>query len=378
MSSLEEIIKEEIRASGPVTFARFMELALYHPEHGYYASGRARIGRSGDFYTSPHAGSLFGRLVAELYLKLTDCLPGPCSFVEMGAGEGFMAKDFLEGMKALHPEEFERLSYIVVERSEGMRARQEETLQGFRGRVTWYGSLSEMPAPVDGVFFSNELVDAMPFHRVVQCRAEMLEIYITLRDGLLFEEAGPLSTLELNGYFDRLGIWLPEGITTEVNLSALGWMRELSGRLGHGFVVTVDYGYPAAEYYSAMRGRGTLMCYRSHNANEEPLADIGEQDITAHVDFTSLALEGKEAGLAPVYFADQTAFLTGPAGWLNDALIKSGASQEELERTGRGLIAIMHPEWMGGAFRALVQSKGVEGCRAFRGARNQLDTLSAR
>jgi len=358
MTGLEKTITDEIKAAGPVTFARFMELALYHPEQGYYASGRAAIGRSGDFYTSPHTGPVFGRLIYETFHKMSGRLsPGPASFVEMGAGEGYLAKDFIEAMKGRGGD----YRYIIVENSGGMRAKQENTLGVLAPMVTWYGSVEEIPGPVNGVFFSNELVDAFPFHRVCQCRDALKEMYINIcADGCLCEEMGALSTPDIPRHLNRIGVRLPAGVTTEVCLGASGWMRSVAGKLARGFVVTVDYGYTSEEYYMPERTRGTMMCYRRHAANEEPLLRVGGQDITAHVDFSSLALSGSEAGLTPVLYTDQTSFLMEAACGLEAALKGGPGAQEELENLGMGLKPLVHPEWMGGAFKVLVQSKGVD------------------
>ncbi len=376
MPSLEEVIKDEIRAKGPVTFARFMELALYHPELGYYSSGRGRIGKAGDFYTNSHVSPVFGRLMAEVYVSLKAALcEESCLFVEMGAGEGYFAKDFLEGLNRCHHSEYGNCRYVVIERSAGMVAKQRETLGALKDKVTWYGSLDELPSPVTGVFFSNELVDAFPFHRVHRDDGSIKEVYVGLGRERFNEVLGPLSSPLIAKYFNRLGVSLPTGMTTEVNLEACAWVRELAGRLSKGFVITVDYGYPANEYYAPERNTGTFMCYHRHTQSEKPYENIGEQDITAHVDFSSLALEGKAAKLDPLLFTDQTSFLTVALEFLHGSMSPDGYTQEELEKTGMGLKALLHPEWMGGAFKVLVQSKNAGPADAFARVPNRLSDL---
>jgi len=375
--TLEEIIKDEIRSAGPITFARFMELALYHPELGYYSSGRARIGKDGDFYTSPHVSPVFGRLVAEYYLKLKAPLRADgCSFVEVGAGEGYLAKDFLEFLHRHHHRDFMDCNYAIVEISPGMRHKQQETLGSLAGRVKWYSCVEELPSPLTGVIFSNEFVDALPFHRVrgADC-GSIKELFVTLVEGALAETMDTISTPLLARHFNRLDVRLEDGVTTEVNLNACSFINSLSKRLDRGFVITVDYGYPAPEYYSPERVNGTMMCYRGHTSSETPYLNIGEQDITSHVDFSTLALEGKEAGLVPELFCEQGSFLTDALSGLVSSLTVSAASQGELGDAGLGLTPLVHPDWMGAAFKVLVQSKGISDPALFSGVRNRADSL---
>lgn len=376
MSDVEKIILDEIAAKGPMTFARFMELALYHPEHGYYTSGRASIGRYGDFYTSPHTGPVFGQLVCETYVMLKERLgPGACRFVEMGAGEGWLARDFLETMDQYFAADAEDFEYLIVERSDKMRLKQRERLGRLSARVRWSGSVEELPDGICGVFFSNELVDALPFHRVRQEEDALREIFTTYNDGKFREASGVLSTHEIARYLNRLGIRLPRGMSTEVRLDALRWMRAVSKKLSSGYVITVDYGYPACEYYSPERSRGTMMCYQGHKLGEDPYASVGGQDITAHVDFTSICQEGDDAGLAPVIFTDQTSFLMDAACTVERRLRESGAGQEDLEKFGAGLKPLVHPEWMGGAFKVLVQAKNADTEGIFRDVKNDVKRL---
>jgi len=376
MSALEDIIKDEIRAKGQVTFARFMELALYHPDHGYYGSARVKIGKEGDYYTNSHVSPLYGRLMAEAYMKLKDSLyVNRCPFIEMGAGEGYMAFDFIEELHRYHGHEVNACEYIIIERSHGMREIQKETLRHHAGHVKWYDSVEEMPGPVTGVFFSNELVDAMPFHRITQTDDALQEVYVNVKDGKLAEALGAISTVNIVKHLNRIGVRLPDGMTSEISLEAPEWIRSLAAKLEKGYVITVDYGYPAHEYYSPARRTGTFVCYHKHTVNESPYERIGEQDITAHADFTTLALAGKEAGLTPLMFTEQTNFLMAAAGEVQVLLTKAGAGQHELEEVGQGLKALLHPEWMGGTFKALIQAKDAGLPRMFDAARNRLPEL---
>jgi SAM-dependent MidA family methyltransferase len=380
MEHLLEIIKEEIRTKGRITFERYMELALYHPLHGYYSSGAASIGKAGDFYTSSQATRMYGTLMAEVYVKLA-AKSGP-DFVEMGAGEGLFAADFLRALAKSHPPEYERCRYFIVERAGGMAARQKEALSGFGDKVTWTGDLKGLP-DMEGIFFSNELVDAFPFHRVKQGPDGLFELYVCLQRGQggqgqgekLAFATGPLSTRELATYFSRLKATLPPGMITEANLKISEWMGKVGGKLKTGFVITVDYGYCAEQYFSPSRMNGTALCHYRHSTSEDFFDRVGEQDITAHVDFTAVALEGGKSGLVPELFCDQGQFLMETLPWFEDSARRSNASLEELIEAGQGIKTLLHPEWLGGAFKVLVQSKGCSLDGLFGRIRNRISQL---
>ncbi|MHB8174562.1 MAG: class I SAM-dependent methyltransferase, partial [Nitrospirota bacterium] len=312
MEELLNIIKEEIRANGEITFERYVELALYHPLYGYYSSGNAVIGKAGDFYTSSQATGMYGRLMAEAYVKLAE-VSGP-DFVEMGAGEGLFAGDFLSSLARFYPGWYERCRYFIVETAKAMAQRQKEALKSFTDKVVWTEELDGLPE-INGIFFSNELLDALPFHRVRQEPGRLAEIYVGLEGGKLAGLTGILSTPELAMHFNRLMLILPKGTTTEANLRVAGWMGGVAGKLRRGFVVTVDYGYPAKEYYSPARIKGTALCHYKHSVNEDFFERVGEQDITAHVDFTTVGLMGQRAGLSVELFCDQGQFLAETLPW---------------------------------------------------------------
>ncbi len=371
MEELLEIIKDEVRSKGIITFERYVELALYAPLFGYYASGRAVIGKEGDFYTSSQATGIYGRLMAEAYVKLSE-VSGP-DFVEMGAGEGAFAGDFLSGLARFYPEAYEKCRYFIVERAEALAERQKKALSGFGDKIAWTESIEALPE-VEGVFFSNELVDAFPFHRVRQEPGRLSEIYVGLEGGNLSETTGVLSTPELAMHFNRLMLVLPDGMTTEANLRVSGWMSAIGGRLKKGFVITVDYGYPAYEYYSAARPRGTALCHYKHTVNEDFLARVGEQDITAHVDFTTLGLMGQRAGFEAELFCEQGRFLSETLPWFEQSTRRAGA-EDELARAGQGLKTLLHPEWLGGVFKVLLQSKGCASGGLFTRVKNRAGEL---
>lgn len=287
-SALADVIAEEIRKRGPITFCDFMEMALYQPRLGYYASGSERIGRSGDYYTSPAASQVFGQiLAAELKRMWQAGGAGRFSVVEMGAGKGRLASDIVRYLLDHDPEFYSHISYRAVE----------------RGDV--------LPEVKSGCFLSNELVDAMPVHRVKGqgARGKLREAYVGLEGGKFVEVWDEVSTPEIGQYFEELKVVLPAGLVAEVNLEAVRWIAEVASRLKRGFVLTIDYGYLSDELYQPYRADGTLLCYYRHTVSEDPFARIGEQDITSHVNFSALVHWGGKAGLEAVEFAEQGRWL---------------------------------------------------------------------
>jgi len=357
--SLTGKIREEIRQKGRMTFARFMEIALYDPDDGYYLGAGERIGLSGDYYTSPDVHPIFGRLLAKQILEMEGVLPRdrPFLILEMGAGKGLLCRDILNGLKAAGPEAFRRFRYGVIERSPAMVSRQKAllTASGLEKSVEWFAGLGEASGdgPLSGCVLSNELVDAFPVHRVVGTEEGFDEIYVDLEEDRFVEAGGPPSTPDLAAYFDGLKIRLEKGQRAEVNLEAVRWMLEIGWVLGRGFVVTIDYGHPASELFAPHRKKGSLLCYYRHTVNEDPTSRIGEQDITSHVDFTRLARAGAETGLSVTGFTNQLNFLMG-LGIAEETMPLDPESPEMLS-----VKRLLARESMGGVFKVLIQHKGL-------------------
>jgi SAM-dependent MidA family methyltransferase len=364
-----------------ITFAEYMDLVLYHPEQGYYATGAVNIGSEGDFFTSPHLANDFGELLAEQFAEMWEILgcPSPFTLVEMGAGQGLLAADLLGYLQRRHPDCFEVLEYIIIEKSAGLIVQQQRFLEKFKFPVRW-SSLEEIAEnSITGCFFSNELVDALPVHQVVVEDRQLQEVYVTISntvDGINFGEfIDALSTPQLSQYFDFVGIDLTSGAyqngyRTEVNLAALEWLNTVANRLHQGFLLTIDYGYPAARYYQSARDQGTLQCYLQHQHHDNPYLYVGHQDITAHVDFTALERQGELSGLRNVGFTQQGLFLM--ALGLGDrltALSCYDSSRGEVDASAKDVMVIMqrrealhqliNPMGIGG-FGVLIQSKGLD------------------
>lgn len=339
-----------IQESGPLTFAAFMELVLYHPLYGYYNSPKTLIGKEGDFFTSVHVSSLFGEMITEQLVEMADWLPDhPFQLVEYGAGKGFLAQDILETLSRKYPKIFARTTYNIIEISQNLRKTQEELLSPFDGQVKWVDHIKMVEQPLHGCVLSNELVDALPVHVVILEKGELKEIYVTVIEGIVKEITGPLSTPLLKTYFDYFQIEFQEGQRGEVCLAARDWIKEIGMALKQGFVLTVDYGYTGDLLYHPVRKEGTIMCYQKHKSITNPYINLGEQDITAHVNFTSLQEWGQEVGLNTLGLTNQMRFL------FNLGVVEALSKNPEIAPAAQQLLS---PEGMGGIFKVLIQEKG--------------------
>ena len=370
-----------------ISFAEYMELALYHPQHGYYASNQANIGVRGDFFTSPHLGRDFGELLAEQLVEMWQVLgePHPFTLVEMGAGQGLLAGDILRYLEQRHPDCLKAIAYQIVEKAPALIAEQQRLLQRFldAGVSLSWRSWEEIPSQsIVGCCFSNELVDAFPVHQVVVQDGQLQEIYVAIADTpdsecpQFKEEVGPLSTREIAAYFDLIEIAIPspaypDGYRSEVNLAALDWVKTVSDRLQRGYVLTIDYGYPASRYYASARNQGTLQCYYQHAHHNDPYLHVGRQDITAHVNFTALEKQGDRWGLQTLGTTQQGLFLMAlglgdriaalsntpePAG-AESAGARTSTLQMVLRRR-EALHQLISPMGLGN-FGVLIQAKGL-------------------
>jgi SAM-dependent MidA family methyltransferase len=349
-----------IAAHGPITFAEYMEACLYHPQHGYYSS--ARRTRFADYYTSVDVHPIFGRLLARQLEQMWRILDRPTQFVvvEAGASVGRLAKHILDFAAARLPEFYAALQYVAVERSAARRARQATALAVHleAGRAQ---RSAELPSNIsDGCILSNELFDAMPVHRVVQQDGKLQEIKVISSGESLADWLNESLSPGIAEYFARQEIKLEEGQHAEANLAACKWITDAARSLNRGYVLTVDYGYPARQLYNSQRRTGTLLAYRDHKVSENYYDAPGEQDLTAHVNFTALELWGEDAGLEPVGLAPQSRFLValGRANEFAD-LYDVGQSETERVRAQLQLSSLIHPEGMGETFQVFIQQKGI-------------------
>ena len=371
-------ITEHIQAAPQqqITFAAYMSLVLYHPSHGYYTNKASILGPAGDFITSSHLGHDFGELLAVQFADMWCALdqPNPFHIVEMGAGQGLIASDVLAYLQQNHPDCYTALSYIIIEKSPILQTLQQKHLT--HENVSW-STLGKLPQIV-GCFFSNELLDAFPVHIIEKHDHQLREIYVTFKDNTLQETLGPLSSDRLLEYFKLIDIDLldenyPDGYRTEVNLAALDWLETVANKIGTGFLLTIDYGHIAQRYYSPARHQGTLKCYYQHRHHDDPYTNIGQQDLTTHVDFTALEQYGTKVGLAPLGGTQQGLFLMALGlgeriATLTETIAPGPDSFNQLIQRRQALHQLMDMSPMGlGTFGVLIQSKGLAGNTLLKG-----------
>lgn len=344
-----------------MTVAAFMDAALYHPEFGYYARSVQRSGRAGDFFTSVDVGPLFGELLAKQIAEMAVILKSASDIqdwelVEAGAGNGRLSADILRAMKRESPDTYQRTRLHLVESSPTAGAAQRDTLGAFADRLA--ACSPALPDSFEGVLVANELLDAMPVHQVVMRDRGLHETYVESVDGVLRTVEGPLSTARLEQYFTDLGIMLEPGWRAEVSLAAIAWVRDAARRLRRGFMILIDYGHEAAELYSVTHSTGTLTSFSRHTSagperatSSEPwLRAPGEQDLTAHVDFTSVRRAAESEGCTTLGFLDQMYFLM--------ALGEDRFTALDLKQR-LALKTLVMPGGLGSTMKVLILGKGV-------------------
>jgi SAM-dependent MidA family methyltransferase len=326
--SLAAYLQTKIHQSGPISFSEYMDTVLYHPRFGYYSSLRTPIGPEGDYYTSPDLDPIFGRLLAKRFEQMAEPFDS-FTLVELGAGKGLLARSILE---------YRKFPYLILERSAAMREHQRRILDGFE--VSW---IDELPRGITGCVFSNEFFDALPVHRLVRRDGVLRELYVN--DKFEEVEGDPQHVMNLP---------VREGQTADIGLEARVWIRRIAASLERGYHMAIDYGYLSDEFYA--QPHGTLMCYWRHQAVENPYVRIGEQDITAHVNFSDLMEEGRQVGLETQRFQTQMDFLI-ELGILDEiqklAYDGNAASVQRLLRIKKLIL----PGSMGERFKVLLQRK---------------------
>jgi SAM-dependent MidA family methyltransferase len=358
-------IVARIEREGPVPFDLFMDAALYGERGGYYERGPAAIGPAGDFYTSSEISSAFGVTLAKQIVECAARLDEErLDVVELGAGRGTMASDILDTMLESHPALYHRLTYWIVDRSRGMRDAQESLLARHSGpgKVRWaIGPEAVRPDGIVGCVIANEFYDALPVRVVARREGELMERCVGLvgdPPSLGWAER-PATAPELVEYAARYGLAPAEGAIAEAGLSARAWAGRIARAIRRGFQIAIDYGDRADRLYDPrVRPAGTLLGYRRHQVVDDPFSNVGEQDLTAHVNFSAIEDAGAESDLESLGLTTQDRFLISLG--LADRIAELAASTDPASiRRRLAMMALIHPEMMGRVFRVLVQAKGV-------------------
>ncbi len=357
VATLREIIVDEIRRHGPIPFSRYMELCLYHHELGYYSRAQEKFGKAGDFYTSSDVHAVFGRLLARQFDEMWRALgePARLELIELGPGRGLFARDVLDWSAKKFPKLFAALHYVLVERSPALRHKLYDTLRPHvdHGKAEIVGTLPT-GRHEHAIIFANEFFDAFP----VDVIAHEGAVQVGEREGRFVETFAPVPAEQLD-YLDKYSVRPQEHERVETCVGALDSMRSLGAALAKGFVVAIDYGYTRNEQVAG-RHLDTLMCYRQHQASTDPYAAPGEQDITAHVNFTALEAAGREAGLEPLGLVTQAQFLLGIGEETQFADAFEGCTlPQEHAKVALQLKHLATPAGMGETFHVLVLGKGL-------------------
>ncbi len=354
MNPLEQKIKDKIKKEGLISFEKFMEMALYEPGLGYYSSINTYIGKMGDFYTSQHVHEIFGAMIGRQIEEMWRIMDRPAEFfiIEPGAGMGYMCNDIMNYLSKRNI--LDAFIYIIVEINPLMQDKQRELISDFTEKVKWINSLHELNVN-KGCILSNELLDSFPVHLIVM-EDELKEIFVNVEDTKFKEIAIAPIDESLIEYIEEFSIELPKGYRTEINLRIKEWLKTIDKVLSEGFILTIDYGYPAQVYYSEERNRGTLLCYHKHQVNENPYENIGEQDITAHINFSSLKKWGEEIGFKTLGYCQQGVYLVslGIDEMIQELYQNSKDYLFEVARIKRLIL----PGTIGETHKVLIQYKG--------------------
>ncbi len=360
---LRDLIADRIRTSGPISFAEFMDLSLYHPELGYYARAAQKTGRAGDFFTSVDVGPIFGELLAKQFAEMWRLLsptaqgPGSTAFdlVEAGAGSGRLARDILDAARTKDPDFYSAIRLSLVEASPTARAAQAETLGPHTPLLAHSGAA--LPEEIHGVVYANELLDALPTHVVVMTEAGLREVFIDIHASSdsahaprFVERFEELSTPRIAEYLARAGAEMHGGWRAEVNLRAQDWTKRAAASLRRGFMVLIDYGHDERELYNASHSAGTLTSYKQHSHPADFLQAPGETDITAHVDLSAVTRTAEQSGLDVLARLDQTYFMLG----LGITDLEGLSLHQRL-----ALKTLLLPGGLGSTHKVLIFGKGV-------------------
>lgn len=355
ISSCAEYLQSKLRSANTISFHSFMETALYHEEYGYYASPAPKVGKKGDFITSVSVGSAFGKILAHRLAQVWEDLGKPTLFsiIEMGADQGNLAYDICTELSSLAPEC--HWHYHIVEPRENAQIAQIKKLKPFQEKLSIHSSLDALHG-LEGVFLSNELIDAFPVEVIQLQQGQWMQLFIEAENGAFKKTWKPATNPELQSFISTLGTDFSPDYTTEFRPQLDSFFSTVATALTRGLILTIDYGFPRSHFYDPKRSEGTLQTYQNHQRGIDPLESVGEQDITTHVDFTQLANAQISHGFQVHDFTAQARFLTHHG--------KPWLLQLEQHFTPQSLPAIQqfqtltHPDFLGAKFHVLETTKG--------------------
>ncbi|USG67532.1 SAM-dependent methyltransferase [Brevibacillus ruminantium] len=362
MTILPRIYKEiEQRPEGAIPFVRFMEMALYDQQGGYYTSARQKIGKDGDFYTSATVHPVFAETLADVVIEMWEAGKWSApTLVEIGGGTGALCNAILSRLQEAAPALFAAIQVVLVEASPYHRQLQQDALAKWQRPVRVYESLkaAAVAETIEGVILSNEWFDAFPVHLAEKTGEGWQEVYVT-RQGEGLQECLREPAPALASFLAEVDERLPKGMRVEVNLEVGRTFAQLAELLKCGYIITIDYGDLQEDLYHPSRKRGTLMCYYRHQVDDNPYVRVGEQDITAHVNFSALIQAGEQSGFQTIGFMRQDQFLI-KSGLLEKAVNHQDRDPftSEAMKRNRAIQQLILPGGLGGLFRVLVQSKG--------------------
>ena len=353
MKQLENKIRNYIEQNGPVNFEKFMDFALYDTEYGYYTRNINGIGKSGDFYTSPAVHNAFGKTISNFILKCsTEINSSDFAIVELGSGQGYLAMDILDNLRDKHAGLYETITYYCIDKSGCNSDFSQNLLCNHKSRVRYLNNMTGLERSIRGIFISNEFFDSIPFRRFKFLNGKPYEILVTATGNDFTEILEEVGDDVLKKKMYDFSSHLAEGQQFEINTRMEDIIRNISGALVSGFILTFDYGYLQQELYNPERFSGTYRCFYNHTISENPYINIGLQDITCSIDFSSIINSGEKFGFRTMKYITQGQFLVD---WgILDIIDKS----PEIERAG--IKNLMLPQTMGDKFKALLQYKNLK------------------
>ena len=360
MSALNKKIADKILKKGPISFAEFMQLALYDDDFGYYSSGKVKIGKDGDFYTSPCVHWAFGKIISKFISKCFNELETQnFTILEIGAGKGYLALDILNSLKKSNSNLYNSVNYIVDELNPNHINHGKNLLKNHEAKIKWVNSNREELPNFSGVVISNELFDSLPFHRIVAVENELKEIFVDYISGKFIEIKQQLSNEKIKKYIKNHNILLSNEQQIEVNLNIEQIYKKINRQLEKGFILNIDYGSLSKNLFTPDKKRGTFKCFYQHSLNENPLINIGNQDITADINFSELIFQANNLGIKTIKYTTQGQFLVD-WGILN--IIEDLSFENLTNEIQREIFAIKNlfmPNLMGNKFKVLIQKKNV-------------------